>query len=604
MEKADKLDRDLKSLWTGAQPYADMPVIGITGNWRDSMCTLADPYYLSVAESGGIPVIIPPLQDTHSLASLLDNLDGIIFSGGADIDPDYLNEPPHPSISVNPLRDYPEIALVRMAVARHIPVLGICRGIQIIASALGGTMYQDLATQHEGNSVNHDQSEPRGIATHNVTIESDSELSSIMGTCRLMVNSFHHQAVRSVPEGFRVTALSDDNVIEAMEMTGSCEVLAMQWHPECMILENDRSMLPIFRWLSAKASCYRKAKAIHAGSIVLDSHCDSPMFFELGAHFNVKDPAIPVEYAYVHEPSPDGSPTFAYNPLVDIHKMREGGLDATFMVAYIRQEERNPESLKAAVSKTDRILDLIEERIGECAGYASIARTPEDILSNKLSGIRSVVLGIENGYGIGTDISNVARYASRGVAYMTLCHNGDNDICDSAKGNSEHQGISAFGRDVLAEMNRTGMMVDLSHASEKSFYDAIEYSSKPIICSHSSCRKLADHPRNLTDDQMRALAASHGVMQICGYTYFLKKGGDATVRDMVSHIMHAISVMGIDHVGIGSDFDGGGGVPGFADASWFLPLTARLISEGLAPDELRKVLGGNFLNVWKNIRSI
>jgi len=599
MEKAAKLAQDLKRLWTGAQPDKDMPVIGITGNWRDSMCTLADPYYLSLLETGAVPVIIPPIPDVNALVSILDNIDGIVFSGGADIDPDYLNEEAHPSISVNPKRDYPEVALVRMAYARHIPMMGICRGIQIIAASLGGSMYQDLATQHEGNSVNHDQSEPRGIATHNVTIAEDSVLYSIMKTNKLMVNSFHHQAVKSVPDGFRVTALSDDNVIEAMEMTGSCEVIAMQWHPECMILENDRSMLPLFLWITTKAGAYRKAKSIHAHSVVLDSHCDSPMFFEVGAHFNVKDPQIQVDYEYVHEPSPDGNPTFAYNPLVDIHKMREGGLDASFMVAYLRQEERDPDSLKAAVSKTDRILDLIEDRIAECQGLARIARTPSDIMANKIAGVRSVVLGIENGYGIGSDISNVARYSQRGVAYMTLCHNGDNDICDSAKGNSEHDGLSDFGKRVVSEMNRVGMMVDLSHASEKSFYDAVECSSKPIICSHSSCRALADHPRNLTDDQMRTLAASGGVMQICGYTYFLKKGGDATVDDMVRHIMYAIEKMGVNHVGIGSDFDGGGGVPGFADASWFLPLTARLVSEGLTESDLNAILGANFLNVWR-----
>lgn len=603
MEKAAKLDHDLKGLWTGAQPKKDMPVIGITGNWRDSMCTLADPYYISLAESGAVPVIIPPIQDINALESMLDNLDGLIFSGGADIDPDYLGEQPHPSISVNPMRDYPEVALVRLATARHMPILGICRGIQIIAAALGGTMYQDLATQHDGNSVNHDQSEPRGIATHNVTIAEDSLLFSIMGRRSLMVNSFHHQAVRSVPEGFRITALSDDNVIEAMEMTGSCEVLAMQWHPECMILENDRSMLPLFRWLTQKALCYRQAKAIHASSIVLDSHCDSPMFFEVGSHFNVKDPQLPVEYEYVHEPSPDGSLTFPYNPLVDIHKMREGGLDATFMVAYLRQEERNSQALQAATAKAERILDIIEERIAECNGSALIARTPDEVITNKKAGIKSVVLGIENAYAIGSDITNVEHFSRRGVAYMTLCHNGDNDICDSAKGNSEHGGLSDFGRQVIKEMNRTGMMVDLSHASEKSFYDAIETSNRPIICSHSSCRALADHPRNLTDDQMRVLAANGGVMQICGYTYFLRKTGDATAADMVRHIMHAIDIMGPDHVGIGSDFDGGGGIPGFADASWFLPFTARLISEGLSKAELNRILGQNFLDVWSRIRS-
>ena len=268
------------------------------------------------------------------------------------------------------------------------------------------------------------------------------------------------------------------------------------------------------------------------------------------------------------------------------------------MVAYLKQEERDEASLKAAVSKADRLLDLIEERIGECNGKAAIATTPQELWQNKFKGVKSVVKGIENGYAIGHDIDNVDRFRSRGVAYMTLCHNGDNDICDSHKGNQEHNGLSDFGKQVVKRMNSVGMMVDLSHASEKSFWDAMECSSKPIICSHSSSRALCDHTRNLTDDQMRALAASDGVAQVCLYSGFLKKGGNATVIDAVRHIMHMIDVMGVDHVGIGSDFDGGGGLPGLEDASWFVSLTERLMAEGLTDSDLSLVWGLNFLRVW------
>ena len=148
-------------------------------------------------------------------------------------------------------------------------------------------------------------------------------------------------------------------------------------------------------------------------------------------------------------------------------------------------------------------------------------------------------------------------------------------------------------------MNKTGMMVDLSHASEKSFWDALEFSTKPIICSHSSSRALCDHTRNLTDDQMRALALSGGVAQVCLYSGFLKKGGDATVDDAVRHIMHMTDVMGIEHVGIGSDFDGGGGLPGLEDASWFVSLTERLIAEGFSDYDLSLIWGLNFLKVWE-----
>ena len=278
--------------------------------------------------------------------------------------------------------------------------------------------------------------------------------------------------------------------------------------------------------------------------------------------------------------------------------MTYGRQDASFMVAYLHQYERDAESLKAAVAKADRLLTLIDERIGECKGYAAIATTPDELWNNKFNGIKSIVKGIENGYAVGLDINNVDRFRKRGVAYMTLCHNGDNDICDSHKGNNEHNGISDFGREVIGRMNDVGMMVDLSHASEKSFWDALECSRKPIICSHSSSRALCNHTRNLTDDQMRALAASGGVAQVCLYSGFLKSDGSATVDDAVRHILHMIDVMGIEHVGIGSDFDGGGGLPGLEDASWFVSLTMRLMSEGLNDRDLSLVWGRNFLRVW------
>ena len=554
----------------------DAPVIGISGNFRDGDCTLAQAYYMSVIEAGGTPVVIPSYDNERALWSLLDTLDGIILSGGADIDPDYLGEEPLPNISVNPRRDTQELLLVRLAADRKIPVLGICRGIQMLTAALGGKLYQDIKTQCEGNVIEHSQTIARGLPSHDVKIEKDSLLFSLLGTETLAVNSFHHQAVKEVPSGFRVTATSCDGIIEGMESTTFRSILGVQWHPECFILENDRTMMPIFRWLTEQAGLYKRAKELHRKTIILDSHCDSPMLFDEGAHFYEKNPDM----------------------LVDLHKMTAGRLDASFMVAYLKQEERDAESLKAATAKADRLLSLIDERIGECKGYASIATTPDELWKNKFLGLKSVVKGIENGYAVGLDIDNVDRFRKRGVAYMTLCHNGDNDICDSHKGNAEHNGLSDFGRKVVERMNEVGMMVDLSHASEKSFWDALECSRKPIICTHSSSRALCDHTRNLADDQMRALAASGGVAQVCLYSGFLKKEGEATVVDAVHHIMHMIDVMGIEHVGIGSDFDGGGGLTGLEDASWFVSLTMRLMSEGLSDKDLSLVWGRNFLRVW------
>ena len=577
MNKAEQLESGLRSMESGMDVLSfHAPVIGISGNFREGDCTLAQAYYMSVVEAGGTPVVIPSYDDDKALVSLLDTLDGIVLSGGADIDPDYLGEEPLDCISINPRRDRQELTLVRLAVERQIPVLGICRGIQVLTAALGGKLYQDIKIQHDRPSIEHSQTIARGLPSHEVKLEKDSLLYGFFGKETLAVNSFHHQAVKEVPAGFRVTASAPDGIIEGMESTAFRPIMGVQWHPECFLLENDRTMLPIFEWLVEQASLYSRAKKLHGKTLILDSHCDSPMLFDEGSHFYSKNPEM----------------------LVDLHKMTAGRQDASFMVAYLKQEGRDEESLKAAVAKAGRLLSLIDERIAECKGYAAIATTPDELWQNKFKGIKSVVKGVENGYAIGLDIDNIDRLRSRGVAYMTLCHNGDNDICDSHKGNHEHNGLSEFGKRVVERMNKVGMMVDLSHASEKSFWDALECSSKPIICSHSSSRALCDHTRNLTDEQMRALARSGGVAQVCMYSGFLKKEEDATVIDAVRHIMHMIDVMGVDHVGIGSDFDGGGGIPGLEDASWFVSLTGRLMAEGLTDEQLSLLWGRNFLSVW------
>ena len=577
MNKAEQLESGLRSMESGMDVLSfHAPVIGISGNFREGDCTLAQAYYMSVVEAGGTPVVIPSYDDDKALVSLLDTLDGIVLSGGADIDPDYLGEEPLDCISINPRRDRQELTLVRLAVERQIPVLGICRGIQVLTAALGGKLYQDIKTQHDQTCIEHSQTIARGLPSHEVKLEKDSLLYGFFGKETLAVNSFHHQAVKEVPAGFRVTASAPDGIIEGMESTTFRPIMGVQWHPECFLLENDRTMLPIFEWLVEQSSLYSRAKKLHGKTLILDSHCDSPMLFDEGSHFYSKNPEM----------------------LVDLHKMTAGRQDASFMVAYLKQEGRDEESLKAAVAKAGRLLSLIDERIAECKGYAAIATTPDELWQNKFKGIKSVVKGVENGYAIGLDIDNIDRLRSRGVAYMTLCHNGDNDICDSHKGNHEHNGLSEFGKRVVERMNKVGMMVDLSHASEKSFWDALECSSKPIICSHSSSRALCDHTRNLTDEQMRALARSGGVAQVCMYSGFLKKEEDATVIDAVRHIMHMIDVMGVDHVGIGSDFDGGGGIPGLEDASWFVSLTGRLMAEGLTDEQLSLLWGRNFLSVW------
>ena len=374
-------------------------------------------------------------------------------------------------------------------------------------------------------------------------------------------------------------------MIEAVESNEFKSIIGVQWHPECFITRGDRCMMPLFNWLVSEASSFAEAKRIHSRIITLDSHCDTPMFFSEG--FTAQMFAKRTDKV-----------------LVDLPKMREGFLDASIMVAYLKQGERDAESLLAATAKANRILTQIEEMVAANCTEVDIAYKPSDIARLKHAGKKAIMLGIENGYAIGKDLSLLEHFAKRGIVYMTLCHNGDNDICDSAKGNAEHGGLSAFGEKVVLEMNRLGIMVDMSHAAESSFYDALEVSMKPIVCSHSSARALCDHPRNLTDDQMKALARKGGVAQVTMYNGFLRTDGKATIIDAVEHLNHMVNIMGIEHVGIGTDFDGDGGVPGMANASEVINFTRRLLLERYSEEQIQMIWGGNFLRVMEHIKNL
>ena len=193
--------------------YKTSPLIGLTGNFRDGDCTLAEGYYQSVLQAGGTPIIIPPIDDTDALSTVLDTLDGILLTGGSDINPLYFGEDPIKSLhGINPRRDKQELLLVKLAADRQIPILGICRGIQTLNAALGGTLYQDIHSQMDNTCIKHDQDLDRSYASHIVEIVPDSLLYHIFGTDTLAVNSFHHQAVKTVPEGMIVSAQSADGV--------------------------------------------------------------------------------------------------------------------------------------------------------------------------------------------------------------------------------------------------------------------------------------------------------------------------------------------------------------------------------------------------------
>ena len=578
-----------------------LPVIGITGNYNQETCTLAEGYYQSVLKAGGIPFIIPPFYETDCLGELLDRLDGIIFSGGGDINPLLLGEEPIKELhGITPERDQQELLLARLAYDRQIPMLGICKGIQVINAALGGTNYQDIHTQMEGIRIKHSQDQDRRYPSHQVSLTKGSLLEKFFGE-ELAVNSFHHQACKEAAPGMKVTAMSTDGVIEAIESTEFKSIMGVQWHPETYILRNSTEMLPIFEWLVQESAEFKKAKKLHSKMLTLDSHCDTPMFFSQNINFASRDPKI----------------------LVDLHKMTEGHLDATIMVAYLEQQERDESSLENATAKANQILTQIEEMAAKNCTAVDIAYTPDDLWRLKQQGKRAIMLGIENGYAIGKEIHNVEAFRKRGVVYMTLCHNGDNDICDSARGNHEHGGVSEFGKKVIEEMNRVGMMVDLSHAGEESFYDALQISKTPIVCSHSSARALCDHPRNLTDDQMRALAQAGGVAQVTLYHGFLVKDSvdynpqnvlrsfatntkgvtEATILDAIEHLNHMVNVMGIEHVGIGTDFDGDGGIRGCASASELINFTRRLLRERYTEEQIQMIWGGNFLRVMKEVQA-
>ena len=562
----------------------ERPVVGITGNFGDKGCELAEGYYASVLAAGAVPVVIPPFEDRDALAATLETVDGLLLSGGGDLNPLFLGEEPVPELhGINARRDLAELLLTRLAYDRQIPILGICRGIQVLAAALGGSVCQDIGNRTtEGRPpVKHDQQLDRACASHTVRITGDSLiLRPLLGTETIPVNSFHHQAVRNPGPHLRVCATAADGVIEAVESAEHKSILGVQWHPECFILRGDECMMPLFRWLAGEADSFRRAKALHRRILTLDSHCDTPMWFPKGIRFDRRDP----------------------NVLVDLHKMSEGRLDAVVMAAYLEQRERTDEAFLAATAKADRILTQIEEMAAANCTAMDIAYTPADLPRLKRDGKKAVMLAIENGYAIGKDLSLLRHFRDRGIVYMTLCHNVDNDICDSARGQGEHGGLSAFGREVVREMNRLGLMVDLSHAAESSFYDALELSDSPIVCSHSSCRALCDVPRNLSDDQLKALAKKGGVAQVTLYKGFLRKDGKATILDAIEHLNHMVNIMGVEHVGIGTDFDGDGGIPGCASASEAINFTRRLMSERYSEADIAGIWGRNFLRVMQAVQ--
>ncbi len=318
---------------------------------------------------------------------------------------------------------------------------------------------------------------------------------------------------------------------------------------------------------------------------------------------------------------------------VDFPRMKEGGLDAIFFAVFIGQGPRTLEGNDNAKQQALNLFDLIHKAVENHSELAEIAYTPDDAYKIEKQGKRAVYIGIENGYTIGNDMSLLKKYYDLGARYITLCHIWNNDICDSSTDKPEHHGLSDFGKQVVQEMNRLGIMIDVSHISDKSFYDVIEFSKAPVIASHSCARAICNNPRNLDDDMLKKLAENNGVIQVCMVPFYVKEmksnperekaikklrekyrnfsdlteeeqekvytEWDAmnkqyppnlpTVSDFADHIDHIVKVIGIDHVGIGSDFDGGGELKDCQDVSDYKKITQEFIERGYTDKDIEKI---------------
>ena len=378
-----------------------------------------------------------------------------------------------------------------------------------------------------------------------------------------------------------------------------------------------------------------RARRIHEAVITIDTHDD-----------------IPGNYA-----TPGMNPCTGTRMQVDLPKMAEGGLDVAFLIVYVGQTARTAANYERAQQQAMQKFDAIHRVAKDlCPDRIGLAMSADDVERIHRSGRLVAAIGIENGYVIGKDISLLEKYHSLGARYMTLAHNGHNDIADSWQPSArsgdegfEHNGLSEFGEQVVAEMNRLGIMVDVSHISKAAVLHAARISRAPIMASHSSVRALTPTERNMDDEMMRALASTGGVMQTVAFAGYVKeqpperqqavrqlreelgmtgRGGlqnlddaararyqagmagiearwpSASVRDFIDHVDYAVDLIGIDHVGISSDFDGGGGVTGWSNAAETFNVTLELVRRGYSEEDIGKLWGGNLLRVWRETERV
>ncbi|MCF0178566.1 MAG: membrane dipeptidase [Bacteroidales bacterium] len=556
---------------------SDKPLIGVShSNTMKGTCTR------SIELAGGIPVIIPETTDSDLINQTLDMLDGLMMTGGEDINPAYYGEEVLEACGgINEKRDYYELMLLKKAIDRNIPVIGVCRGLQMINVAMGGTLYQDIPSQYQTETI-HARSAENPSPMHEVTLLPNTAIHQILGHDVLTVNTSHHQGIKKLAPGLTITAYSStDSIPEAIEAIGK-NIIAVQWHPETMTAAGDTVQLRFFKAFVDRANLYAKARDIHTRILSIDTHTDAPMRFSRGTKLGERG-----------------------SNQVNIPKMIEGALDAQFLAAFLSQGERDDASHQAAVEKCQSLINDIYAEVAKYPDFAGVAITEQDAWNLKAAGKRAFFIGIENGYGIGKDLKNIKRFYDQGANYITLCHSYDNDICNSSTNTAdENKGLTPYGIEVVKEMNRVGMTIDLSHASMGTFWDVMKYSKLPVLLSHSGAKDVYFHNRNITDDQLRALAKNGGVIQVCIFASYM--GSDRTktsVDDVVEHIDHCVKVAGIDHVGIGSDFDGGGGVVGCNGDNDMIQITMKLLEKGYTEAELAKIWSGNFFRVLNENRA-
>jgi membrane dipeptidase len=369
-----------------------------------------------------------------------------------------------------------------------------------------------------------------------------------------------------------------------------------------------------------------QANKLTHSAIVIDTHDDTTQrlldpHFDLGARHS------------------DGN--------IDIPRMRDGGLSAIFFSIWISGKILGPEAVKQALDQIDAVRETTRKHPNDLI----LATSAEDVRAAHQQGKIAALMGVEGGHMMGNDLAVLRTFAALGVRYMTLTHMENNEWADSSTAKPEHNGLTDFGKDVVREMNRLGIIVDISHVSDKTFYDALAVSKAPIFASHSSCRSICNAARNVTDDMMRELAKHGGVIQINYHVGFLSQEfrdfenahpeiekeineevkkrcgdneacklsmGDQVVRDLmesgklpkvnwtliVDHIDHAVKVAGIDHVGLGSDFDGAVMPIGMQDVTHLPQITDALLKKGYSEADIRKILGANTLRVLTEVQRV